>query len=684
LLAERPLAGLSLDLLFWLRHEIAPIARAPDTSSAVVVSIDEETYRTPPFSTLPSAFWTRQMGALLDALVAADAKVVGFDVIYPSSNEGLVPGFDRPFLVALQNAARAGKVVLSEIQHQQFPIHPFTAQSFAVGNERNIRSVNLLSDPDEVIRRIPLTVERAGGGPEPSFALELASRAAGAAPERLPNGTVQLAGYTIPGSAHDAMLLNFADNDAIPTYSLADLAACATGKNAAFFHAQFAGKTVLIGAVLDVEDRKLTSMRFITSPEHGASGARCALPAKTGLFRADVVRDAIPGVYVFATAIDNLLQHDSLREAGPVADGALILLLALVAGFLAMRLPPLMGGLALAAGIVLWALIATFIFRGGFVLPLLAPPLAAALAFAALLGYRMIVADRDKRLLRSSFALYLTPALIDRMLAADRLPELGGEQREVTVFFSDLAGFTALSEHLDPHGLVALMNEYLTAMTEIIESEGGYVDKYEGDAIMAIFGAPLDDPLHALHAVQAALACRARLAALNHESELFQGRHLRARIGLNSGEALVGNIGSRRRFNYTALGDAVNLAARLEGACKLYGTAILASAATREAAGAAIAWREIDRVQVMGRMQPVTIFEPLTAGPIPPERAEPLRAYAEALAEYRAGNFAAALRLFELLAAEDAPARLFVERARRCLAAPPPLPWDAVTPLETK
>jgi class 3 adenylate cyclase len=275
------------------------------------------------------------------------------------------------------------------------------------------------------------------------------------------------------------------------------------------------------------------------------------------------------------------------------------------------------------------------------------------------------------------------------MLASDRPPELGGEQRQVTIFFSDVAGFTALSESLAPAALVAVMNEYLTAMTEIIEAEGGFVDKYVGDAIVALFGAPLDEPEHALHAVRASLRCRDRLEALNREGSAFQGHALHARIGLATGEALVGNIGSRRRFNYTAMGDNVNLAARLEGANKLYGTAILAAAATREAAGDAVLWRELDRARVVGRAEPVTIYEPLDLAESQEAAtldaaARKAAAFAEALATYRAGNFAVAAALFDKLAPEDAPARLFAKRARAWMAAPPPATWDGVTVLETK
>jgi adenylate cyclase len=297
----------------------------------------------------------------------------------------------------------------------------------------------------------------------------------------------------------------------------------------------------------------------------------------------------------------------------------------------------------------------------------------------------VVVADKDRRFLRRSFGLYLSPRVIEQMLQAERLPALGGEERQVTVFFSDIAGFSSFSETLSPPELVALMNTYLSEMTDIIEAEGGYVDKYIGDAIVAVFGAPADDPGHARSAVRAALACRERLAALNRSEPGFQQRALHHRIGLNSGPALVGNIGSRRRFNYTVMGDAVNLASRLEGANKYFATDILASDTTVALAGAACAWREIDAIRVKGRAQAVRVFEPLAeAGHETAGQQADAAAYAAGLAAWRARDFGAAAAAFGRCAAADAPAALFAQRALELVAHPPGTDWEPVNTLEGK
>ena len=685
LFAGPGLAGLSVDLLYWLRARTGA-ASAPATDSPVaVVAIDEETMRRSPFADLPREFWTPQVARVLNALVDGGAKVVGFDVIFAASGNGLVPGFDRDFLLALRRAAQGGQVVLGEAQHQRYPIHPFPAQAFMVG-AANLRDVNVLSDGDSVVRRVPLTLQRVAGDnatvSEPGLPLELAMRAAGEAPKPMPDGGISLAGKPVPGSADNAMLLGFAGPDAIPTYSLADLFACEEKGNQDFFRRHFAGKVVLFGTVLDIEDRLLTSMRFVTGPEHASLGARCVYPPMNEIFRKDLLRATIPGVYVLATAVDNFLSGSALREAGFWTSGGLVLLLALGTAAAGQRLRASRAALATIGLALLWVGIAVLVFRQGLVLPLLTPPLAAGLTLAVLQGYRFAVTDRDRRLLRSSFSLYLAPALVDRMLASERLPELGGEAREVTVMFADIAGFTRLSETLSPAALVQLMNTYLSAMTDIIEAEGGFVDKYVGDAIVAVFGAPVPAADHARHGVKAAIACRERLAEMNRSEAAFAGKRLSARIGLATGEVVVGNVGSRRRLNYTVMGDTVNLASRLEGANKAYGSEILASEAVKAAAGDGFRWREIDRVRVKGRAAPVTIFAPDRGKPPSPEKDRQNAAYADALAAYRAGDFNRARAGFEAVAADDPIAAAF---ARRLADAPPAAAdWDGVSGLETK
>jgi class 3 adenylate cyclase/CHASE2 domain-containing sensor protein len=675
--AER-LRVASVDLLFLLRSlTVERVTSAYQASSVVVVAIDEETYRSPPFQDTPNALWTRDIARVLTALVAADIKVVGFDVVYPTSVDRFIPGFDRDFLVALRGAAQHEKVVLGKVQHQTQPITPFGGQRIAVGGERNIRSLNVLTDVDDVVRRAPLLFDTADGTNEPGLAFELAQRSLGVTAVQTADG-IRLGDWTIPGSATEQAHLNFRRGVVIPSYSLHDLAACLdTDRAAAFFREQFAGKTIVLGTILDVEDRKVTSMRWITAPEAPATGPRCASKPRGELFDSRIVRDSIPGALIHATAVRNLMERTVLAPAPSWAQHLVNLLLAGISALLALSFKPVRATVLLAGALLLWAAIATAALSQGLILPVIVPAVAAAISLAATLGWRFVVSDRDKKFLRDSFALYLAPALIDRLVDDSNPPALGGEERDVTLFFSDLAGFSTMSEGLTPQETVRVMNAYLGAMTEEIERAGGMVDKYIGDAIVAMFGAPLAAPDHARQAVKAAFDCRARLAKLNQSLGNLT-TPLRQRIGLNSGPALIGNIGSDRRFNYTAMGDTVNLAARLEGANKVFGTDILVSEDTARDTPD-VMWRELDSIRVVGRTTPVAVYTPVLAG----EEAL-AETYATALTAFRHRDFAAAVRLLEPFARTDKASGLLRRRAEAFLETPPPADWQPVNELTEK
>jgi class 3 adenylate cyclase len=687
------LRGLSIDVLTWLRWQVFGALHDPVASPVVVVALDEETFNTQPFSRTPTVTWTRELARVLTAVIDGGAIVVGFDVIFPNSIEqseipfgeetlgARVRGFDREFLRALASAARAGKLVLGEVQHQEYPIRPSEGQRIAVGHLRNIRALNFYSDPDDVVRRVPVNFS-VDGQPVPSMPVELAARALGSA---LPTDWHQrLAGIEAGARIPNTFTLNFeGGSQAIPTYSLADLRACAEKGETAFFRKHFGGRVVLIGTVLDVEDRKVASNRLTTEIEVSRA-ERCALPrpAATGKF----ARDSISGVYIVATAVNNLIRGDVLSEPGRLTSGLAIFALAAASCVVALTLSSGLAAVVLAGLLITWTGGATWSIGHSFVLPLVDALAAALLAFTTMTGYRAVVVERDKRLLRRSFALYLPPAVIDTMLASSKPPTLGGETRNVTVFFSDLAGFSTLAERLNPTELVSLMNAYLSAMTEIIEGHGGFIDKYIGDAIVAVFGAPVDRPDHALSAVRAALACKARLAEMNRSGlAVFKGSSLGQRIGLNSGPVLIGNIGSRQRFNYTAMGDTVNIASRLEGANKAYGTEIIASRYTRDQAGSAIFWRELDLIRVVGIARPVEIFEPLAERGAETElQKRAADNYKEGLRLWRARNFAGSAAAFLANAGVDPPSSSFGARASQLTANPPGDDWEPVNNLDAK
>lgn len=675
------LDGLSLDALFWLREQVAPARH--DGAPTAVIAIDEETYRREPFKDVPQAMWTPQLARVLNATYDAGAKVVGFDVIYSTSIEGYIRGYERDWLLALRRGAREGRLVLGKVQHQEKPILPHVGALRIVGEE-NVHSLNADSDPDGIIRRMPLLLARADGSRETSFALELAQRAAGVKAELIPSG-VQFGPYLVPSSRDGSMGLRFRGGAVdVPTYSLADLNACVEAGEGDFLRRAFAGKIVLFGVVLDVEDRKLTSKRLITRGP-GADTPRCKLPVMVGVGEGSAgQRDTIPGVYLHATAIDNLLQGNALVIASTGVRTALTVALALAAAGIALLLSPAVATLAVAGLALAWAAASTAAFTQSHVLPLLAPLIAAAVSFGLQWAYRFAIADREKRKLRHAFQHYLAPAVVKQLVEGSQRLELGGETRELTVWFSDVQSFTKIAERLaDPHALVEFMNQYLSEMTDIVEAHGGFVDKYIGDAIVAVFGAPLADPDHARKAVASVLACQARLSEIQASFGLPPDLPVRARIGVNTGEMLVGNIGSRRRFNYTVMGDAVNLASRIEGANKAYGTYVLVSDSTRAACGQAFAFREVDSVRVVGRAATLTLFEPMTWEQAE-RRAQRDAAYMLALMQYREARFGSAVEHFARLAEADAPAGYMMLRCRALMMAPPPPDWGGVFDLESK
>ncbi|WOH68922.1 adenylate/guanylate cyclase domain-containing protein [Bradyrhizobium sp. BWA-3-5] len=690
----RPIRGLSLDILTALRWEMFGRRQDPAASPAVVVAIDEESLRAPPFKDSPMLTWTGEIGRVLAATLEGGAKVAGFDVVIPASieqsqlpfGEGMlgdkVRGFDRDFLRALAAASTNGKVVLGEILGGNQPVRPSPGQRVAVRQHLNIRPLNVFNDHDDIVRRLPLSFA-VNGTKMPSMAVELASRALGAAPEFDASGRMTLAGYQVPGRVPDTMTLNFEGGaDDIPTFSFADLRACAVKNDKDYFKRWFAGKVVIFGSVLDIEDRRQTSKRFATGIE-GARTPRCA--AETTPVTAGYRISTIAGVYIHATAVNNLIQRNAVVEPGPLGRFLISALFAALAAIAAWRLRPLSAALAWAAVIAISVTGATIAFNQSLALPVAEPLLASLFALAATIGFRFVVADKDRRLLQKSFALYLAPHVINRMLSSNKLPELGGETRNVTVFFSDIEGFSLIAEKMSPDGLMELMNEYLSAMTDVIERHGGYVDKYIGDSVVAVFGAPADDPDHAANAARAALDCCTQLAELNTNSPLFQGYKLAQRIGINSGEALVGNFGSRRRFNYSVMSDAVNLASRLEGANKFYGTTVIASETTVALAGGDFAWRELDAIRVKGRTGALKIYQLLArAAELTTAQQTMIDNYADGLALWRAREFEGAAECFARSAEIDRPASLFAARARELAQNPPEAGWDPIRTLQEK
>jgi adenylate cyclase len=402
----------------------------------------------------------------------------------------------------------------------------------------------------------------------------------------------------------------------------------------------------------------------------------------------------VPGVLVHAAVADNLLGGTFLREAGlpRMLSIAVLLLIGPLVAFLVVAIGRLrVSSLAAIALVFAWPVVAYLAFlHAGWRLEVVAPMAAGIVALLGALPYQVFRVDAWARRIRRTFEHFVSQAVVEEMLANPERVALGGERRELTVLFSDIRGFTSISERITSEELVQVLNQYFTPMTRLVLAEGGTLDKYMGDALMAFFGAPVEQPDHAARACRAALRMTEKLAELNAgwraEGKLPEGGALGVGIGLNSGEMSVGNMGSEDVFDYTVIGDNVNLGSRIEGLNKMYAAQILVSGATAEAAGAeGFLFRELDRVRVKGKQEPVALHELLAARPAPPELTERARRFGDALAAYRERRFEAAAEGFGALAAEgDGPAGAMAEGARRRAGLGGGLGWEPVETLTSK
>jgi adenylate cyclase len=316
----------------------------------------------------------------------------------------------------------------------------------------------------------------------------------------------------------------------------------------------------------------------------------------------------------------------------------------------------------------------TIAYLNGYWLPLVVPETAVMLTLvsAGLVYYN--TEGRQKRFIKNAFQQYLSPAVIEKLIEDPERLKLGGERRQLSIFFSDLEGFTSISERLTPEELTSILNEYLSAMTEIIHEEGGTVDKYEGDAIIAFWNAPLSQPDHAVCCVKAALRCQKKLAELRPYFREKIQKDLKMRIGINTGAVVVGNMGSKTRFDYTMMGDAVNLASRLEGINKEFGSYTMISKSTLVEIGNAFPVRELSKVRVVGKKESVAVYEPMYEEDYRANK-DNYDIFSQGLESYYQGNFEKALAFFKKIAEQDAPARSYIEKCQELMAKKPE-PWD--------
>ena len=625
--------------------------------------------------------WPREvLGAVLDFCRRGGAKAVAFDVLYTEPSFygvgddqafGTAIAKGAPFVAAALagdepgGAARwpegmpAGGPVLdgdppawARASAAAFPIPAVASGAALLGNVRG------LPDTDGVYRRV-LPVQVLDGHALPSLGLAAYLAGEGTRPPLvLAPGGVRAGTAWIPLDPRGQALLRFRGP---------------SGTHQAFSAAAIIQSELSLreGKAPSIDPKALAGCYVFFG--YSAPGLYDLQPTPVG--------DKYPGVEVHATTLDNLLADDFLREAPrgfvlPLI--AALCILAGMAGILSRAVWQTLLGfgvfLALPFGLGFVA------YGRGLWLPVVAGELGTGLALVGAVVVNYATEGRQKAFLKRAFRHYLGADVIEQILADPSRLKLGGEKRELTIFFSDIEKFSSFSERLDPPALTSLLNEYLSDMGAILQEEGGYLDKYIGDAIVAFWNAPMDQPDHAARACRAAVRCARKLAGKRAALEARTGAVVKARIGMNTGAVVVGNMGSYERFNYTILGDAANLASRLEGANKAFGTYALVSESTWEASGGAFVGRELGRLRVVGRKAPVRVYElaGLPGEPVPPHHAP----FAEALACFYEGRFAEALAGFGRLP-EDPASKTYVARCRELLQQPPEA-WDGVLNLTEK
>jgi adenylate cyclase len=712
-----------LDLIELKTYDLRFLSRAHQkpTPAVVLAMIDEKSLdvegRWP---------WPRsKIAALVDILSADGAKVIGFDIGFLEPDENTELGFihqldqqisalnikesalidfisqrrkaaDNDLALALAIDKSSATVVLGYFFHMdeaslQYRIEPaefdkrlsrITASKYplvlfqdpqmrvkpfidAYAPETNLEIFSevadgagyfsVAGDQDGVVRWMPLTI-KCGDNIFPPLSLMcvwhfLDKPQLMVKVSRYGVDGIQLGQYFMPTEANGEVLVNYlGPSRTFPHISVTDILRGKIAKG------RFKDTIVLVGATaMGTHDLRSTPMGPV-----------------------------YPGAEIHATVMDNMLTQNFITRPNwsKIYDLVAIILLGAITGLALPRVSAIKG-LGLATGLfVLHIVIARVLFVSANVwINIVYPLLVLMVTYTAITVYQYITEERQKKEIKSAFSHYAAKRVIDQMLANPDQLKLGGEEKIITVLFCDLEGFTAHSETHTPGAMISILSEYFSQMTEQVFAYDGLLKEYVGDEIMAIFGAPMEQPDHAHRACRAALAMQERLSIMRMEWEHMDRPILRARVGINTGPMLVGNIGSKYRFSYGALGDEVNLGSRLEGLNKQYGTEILMGENTADVVKDAFRLREIDFVRVKGKQKPVRVYEllGLTGARFSESREKCYQLYKEGLEAYRAREWKKAMERFAAGLEVQPHNKAFDTmsiRCRLCQQTPPPDKWD--------
>src|SRR6267378_55716 len=675
-----------------------PRSETADSSDIVIVEISQAS-----FNSLPEKWpWPRSYYThLIRNLERAGAKTIGLDVIF-STPDVRDPAADAEFKQTVRdnpNVVLAGKI---ETENRGYTIRSLGENYGNIFVDSTVRFgvVNIRTDADGVLRRyMPFTTDPAGRIPTFSFAvLNSFFEKPGSLTALYGDGFFHFAGRTIPCYDETSFLINYCGpsgtfrrirfEDVIDDKDFLTVDEKKYGLETNTFDdsdygylndGTFNGKIVLVGSTVP-EDKDLFPVAIGQGRQEGDNqmyGAEIHANVIQNIFHGDfIIREWIwmNAAIVFGLSLFTFVYTAGLKSVKTKFSSLIEIL-----GFV----------IVLSECFIIWTLSMQLFVRHNFLVEEMSPFLAVGFSYVASTVYHYLNERKQKVLIRGLFSRYVSPTVVDEIVNNPQKLRLGGERKELTVFFSDIESFTRISEKLEPENLVAILNEYLSMMTEVIFENQGTLNKYEGDAIVAFWGAPIPQLDHALRACRTAVAMQEKLAAVRPRWEAEGKPSLRVRIGISTGEMIVGNMGGVGHYDYTVIGDSVNIGARLEGANKQYRSKIIVSDSTyAQVAGYVIA-RELDVLIVAGRTEPIRVYEliGLANGAVARDRVDLVDCFTKGLELYRRRRWLPAIEQFETTLRHfphDYPSQLYIERSKAYLVSPPPDDWDGAFALREK
>ncbi len=629
----------------------------------VIVAIDEKSLTE--LGKLPR--WKRATySKAIDILNEEGAAAIGIDMTFPDQS---IHGQedDEAFRDSLKHSENV--VLAARYYFENGGRIPELPNATLMEAEPKVGWINVSLDEDGFVRKLPI-FSSARDQTFEAFSLEVA---------RLYSHQEPL-NYTVEHNQYA-----YSDETTIPVHTLTD----AVSKQDTHF--MYINYFAAPGSFTQVSMTDLLNKNFVDNKGNRADfHDKIILIGPTAIDLQDYYNSPVsqgvrmPGVEIHANNIQTIITKKFLRDQSNLSLWAgligLIVINLILFSFLRIRfaIPILIAELfgILIAGIVF--------YEQRIFLNVIYPFITVFLTFISSFLLRLRFEQREKKYIKSAFGHFVNQSVVEQILKDPKMLQLGGAKREVTAFFSDVAGFTSISENMEPGQLVTFLNSYLDEMTNVILEHQGTLDKYEGDAIMAFWGAPVPQKDHALHACLAALENQEKVAQFRLISKEHNLPPIHIRIGINSGEVIAGNMGSEDRFDYTIMGDNVNLASRLESINKQYGTEIIISEYTYESVKEQLICRELDQIRVKGKDKPVRIYELIGKnGEVSQEMLARIQAFNEALKLYRSKNFMAAQKKFAAMT-DDPPAKVFAERCETFIKNPPEMGWDGVFTFTTK